>query len=143
LANVLTAIGINADWIKAGILEGIKIIATEGNIAGMDITQSGLQRITQLGDYKYTNTLGMNDTNGFWLQSNNDGDTERAFVSTIFDADHHPVLNMSAVNNGEYDNSRLLLNGIPVVGDLATLTQKVSKMENYMITHFGYDPTAE
>lgn len=43
VVNVLNAIGINAEWIKAtGAIEGVEIITDKGKIAGLNITESGL-----------------------------------------------------------------------------------------------------
>ncbi len=46
VVNVLNAIGINADWIKAGTMEGIRIETNSGNIGGFEIRETGLESDT-------------------------------------------------------------------------------------------------
>jgi hypothetical protein len=158
LVNVLTAIGINAEWINVltsftvgdnfsvdadgkltasnVVIEG-EIEASSGTIAGMDITGLGLQKTSPNG---YINKLWMSD-DGFWLQSNNTGDTERAFINVTYDSNDHPLINISVVKDGAYDNANIYVNGQPILTNIAVLQSKMTHITNFMISHFGYDPS--
>jgi hypothetical protein len=161
LVNVLTAIGVNAEWIKVltsftvgtqfsvdssgklvcsnADISG-KITATEGSIAGMVITAFGLQKTITVGSETFEVGLQM-DNNGFWLQTNNSGDTERAFVNATYDANNHPVINIAVVDTNGYNDSRVMLNGKSILDDIDTLYAKVSNITNFLIQRFQYDPS--
>ena len=42
IVRILSAVGINADWIRAGSIEGIRIETNTGNIGGFEISENGL-----------------------------------------------------------------------------------------------------
>lgn len=52
VVTVLNALGINAEWINVGTLSGIRIEATEGRIANMEINSNGLE-VVEGSDYFY------------------------------------------------------------------------------------------
>lgn len=159
LVNVLTAIGINAEWIKVltsfsvgsnysvdatGKLTASnakisgEIEANSGTIGGMEISANGLEKETVLG---YLIQFLMT-TDGFSIKSSNPIDTVRSFFNVIYDGDDLPIIDISTVIDGAYDNNRVRINGQPILYNLINLQNKVTHMTNFLITSFGYNPTA-
>lgn len=160
VAAVLSAIGINAEWIKVltsftvgtnfsvdqygnmtaknATIQG-KIYADSGNIAGMDVTGGGLARTTKINDKTYTTRVYIDG--GFWLATSDEYSLNKGFVNTYYDGNGNPVINIAAISNGSYNNDNILLNGYPVISFLVQMLNRIGKMENFLISHFGYDPT--
>lgn len=74
--NILAAVGIVADWINVGTLNGVKIIATLGSIAGWKMENGVL--VSSDGTIKIdsvNNTITTNDSNGNRLMTINSSGT--------------------------------------------------------------------
>lgn len=75
--TAITANGMVADVISAGILQGIKIIADEGNIAGWEITERALYKDITVGNVIYRVYIQSPQSNTDWVfsiqQSTNGG----------------------------------------------------------------------
>ena len=138
LFNVLTAKGINAEWINVGTLRGIRVEATEGTIANMDIGQYGLSKTYTDAQDTYTGELSLQNK-GFNLSFYNLLNTIGAGINVYYNDENEPILNLYARNENGLDNSNILFNGVAFLDNITSLQTRISKMENFLITNMGYE----
>jgi hypothetical protein len=162
--NVLSAIGVNAEWIKvltyftvgnnfsvdaSGHLMAVdadlsgSITADTGKIAGMDITPDSLCRSFQIytehGLENYTTKLGFGG-NYFSISTENEDNTNNGGLNVSFDNDGIPEMYIYVRDANGLRNDKILLNGRTVINDIDSTSSQLWHLINFCIQRFGYDP---
>jgi hypothetical protein len=152
--NVLNAIGVNADWINAGTLKGVEVIAETGKIANMAIDPQGF-RMPDESDNKffriqvggtnllfYDGSMDIQATDSF--QTSGDGFNvviQKSFMSFSIN-DGNNGFSIQASSNGsldinvvdlsthDYDDSKILINGRAVLSLIDNARERIDTLES-------------
>lgn len=146
LYNTLTARGINADWINAGILQGIRVLAETGKIANLEIVPQGLQMLeTETTKYFFIeigNSLMQFFNNEILLTgSAGNGYTIGGGDGTCFLLTNGTLHGVSTTTDtttnkttvsirSTDDNACILLNNRPVLQELTTAQQNIATLQS-------------
>lgn len=156
--NVLNAIGINAQWIKTGTLEGIEIIAQTGKIARMTLDSDGLFMGNESDKYfrikngdaifhVFDGRIYIESPNGWKVDgtdyhiAGNDGlienriENENRLYRVALDTNNDQI-DISIVNKitDEYEHSKVLINGIPVIERINSMSQSITALQQQNIS---------
>jgi len=164
--NVLSAIGINAEWIKVltsftvgenfsvdvngnliannAHIQG-EIDAISGKIGGNEITENGFKKTYTVpvgsGAEEYTVNLMFTD-NGFSLYTENFDNSTNGGINVFHGTDGIPEMNIYVRDaNGTLDD-KIFINMQPILQNYNALNTAFTKLQNWAITHMGYDPLA-
>jgi hypothetical protein len=164
ILNVLSAIGVNADWIKVltyftvgdkfsvdstGHLKAVdadlsgKITAESGTIAGMDITSTSLERTYQVdtgnGTQNYTTKLGFSG-NFFSISTENQDNTLNGGMNVSINDDGTPEMNIYVRDANGLRDDQIFLNGQPILNKVNDTYDQLWKLIDFCIQKFGYNP---
>jgi hypothetical protein len=166
LLNVLSAIGINADWIRVltyfavgdcfsvdsqGHLKAVdanlsgSITADTGRIAGMEITSNSLRRTYEVdtgnGLKSYTTELGFRG-DFFSISTENEDNTCSGGMNVSHGNDGTPEMNIYVRDDNGLRDDKILINGQSVIETTNATYNQLWHLINFCMQRFGYDPTS-
>lgn len=158
--NVLSAIGINAEWIKVltsfsvgdnfSVNEEGKLVAKNadiqghieadsGEIAGMEIGADGFEKVYTINGNNFTVSLSMLPY-GFILSTENTDNTMAGGINVIHDASGVPNMNIYVRDASGTRDDKVYLNGQPILQNYTSLNDRLTHLVNWAITTFNYNP---